>query len=104
MGEGNRLNVVDRPTSWHAPSAGPGDRGKRDILVLRGPLCESAGGGLLKTMPVYGDDSTYGRYTSFFGKMPSRLPVVLFSSIRAWAETPRFIDVNRHSFEMKLNR
>ena len=104
MDRGARLNVVDRPISWHAPSAGPGDGGKRNILPLRSPLCESAGGSLLKTMPVYGDDSPYGHHAPFFGKMTSHLPAILFSRIRAWEENPRFIDVNRHSFEMTLNR
>ena len=85
MDRGIGLNVVDGPISWHAPFAGPGDGGKRDILALRSPLREPAGGSLPKTMPVYGDDSPYGHHESFFGKMPSRLPAVLFFRIWAWS-------------------
>ena len=80
-----RLNVVDEPVSWRAFPSDPWKRKKAGHLGLRSPLCEPAGGGLLKTMPVYGDDSPYVHHTSIFGKMPSHLPAVLFSRILAWS-------------------
>ena len=95
-----RLNVVDEPVSWRAFPSDPWKRKKAGHLGLRSPLCEPAGGGLLKTMPVYGDDLPYGHHTFFFGKMakPSTCGFVFWNS--GVVESPRFIDVNRHSFEM----
>lgn len=104
MDRDGRLNVVDGPVLWRASSAGLLGRRKTGLLTLRSPLRGSAGDGFFKTMPVYYDDSAYGDHIFIFCKNDKPSTCGFINTNSGVVESSRFIVVNRHSFEMTLNR